>query len=225
MSSPKTFDEVAKEIAEEKGITLEEKPEQEQEPEFEPELELSPSVIDEDNHKIRTVIEKLEKWGWHPQIQKEVKLYVTCAETKTNIVAVDKDGKESNERTSFQYLHKNLQEELFFYQNAVNIAIRNRDYNFSLRKKIILFLGCSCVFCGTEDIDYLQLDHKNRDGGKERQKFKKHNLNPMLYYWNNLIDAYLRIQVLCIKCHKLKSTYRISQEQIDEKVNSEVLTS
>jgi hypothetical protein len=212
MSSPKTFDEVAKEIAEEKGITLEEKV---QEPE--PEIELSPSVIDEDNHKVRSVMKILEEWGWHYEAQRRVKLYIDTAQKNHNIINTDKDGNEYNSRSSFRYLHYELDQWLFFYQDAVNTAIRREDYNFSLRKKIILFLGCRCVFCGNEDIDYLQLDHKDRDGGKERETFKKRGLNLMLFYWNNLVDAYLKLQVLCIKCHRLKSTYRIAQEDINKK--------
>lgn len=217
---PQTFDEVAQQIAKEKGIVLEEKPLipiPEDEPIIEEE-QLSPSIIDEDNRKVRTVIKTLEEWGWHPMIQKDVKLYVSTGEKNWNIVNTDENGKKHNSRSSFQYFHYELTEQLFFYQDAVNAAIRNEDYNFSLRKKLIIFLGCKCLFCGNEDVDYLQLDHKDSKGGKERKRYKERRLNPMLFYWNNLVDAYLKLQVLCFKCHKLKSTFRIRQAQIDEKV-------
>jgi len=210
---PQTFDEVAQQIAKERGINLMMEDFAKEQP------ELSPSVVDEDNRKVRKVIKTLEDWGWHPMIQKDVKLYVSTGVKNRHIVDIEKDGSKSNSRSSFQYFHNELSEELFFYQDAVNCAIRNEDYNFSLRKRIIMFLGCKCLFCGNEDIDYLQLDHKNGDGGKERRKYKERHLNPMIYYWYNLVDAYLKLQVLCFKCHKLKSSYRIRQAQIDEKIS------
>lgn len=215
---PRTFDEVAKEIAKERGISL---VMDDFTKHTEEEQILSPSVIDEDNRKVITVIKKLEEWQWHPSIQRYVQAYVKSGLKKHDLVDRDKDGKEVNLRTSFKYFHYELSEKLFFYQDAVNSAIRYEDYNFSLRKKIIIFLGCRCVFCGNEDIDYLQLDHKNNKGGKERKRFKDRSLNPFLYYWNNLVEAYLKLQVLCIKCHKLKSTGRITQEDIYNKTFEE----
>lgn len=215
MSSPKTFDEVAEEIAKEKGISLDEKQMLEEET---PQENIPISIIDEDNRKIQKVMKTLEEWGWHPSTQKHVKIYTDISQSGLNIVDIDKDGKKVNPRNAFTYLHFELTEELYRYQSAVNCAIRNEDYNFSLRKKIIIFLGPKCLFCGNEDIDYLQLDHKDCHGGKERKEFKERGLNLMLFYWNNLINAYIKLQVLCIKCHRLKSTYRIRQSQIDEKV-------
>jgi len=214
-AEPKTFDEVAKQIAKEKGISISPFTLAEEQP---TEREIPLSVIEEDNHKIRTVIKTLEEWRWHPYVQKEIRLYIECVKDKLNIVNTDEQGKSYNSRSSFEYLHYELNQTLFFYRDAVNKVLRNEDYNFSIRKKIILFLGCKCLFCGNEDIDYLQLDHKKGQGGKERHEFKSRRLNAMLYYWENLIDAYLRLQVLCLRCHKLKSTYRIRQAQIDEKV-------
>jgi hypothetical protein len=176
------------------------------------------SVIDEDNHKVRLVMKTLEEWGWHYSIQWKVKFYTEIGAKHHSAVWKDEEGKVKDTKNPFEYYNEILSESLHFYQDAVNSAIRYQDYNFSLRKKIIIFLGCRCLFCGNEDIDYLQLDHKDSDGGKERERFKKRGLNPLLYYWNNLVQAYLRLQVLCIKCHRLKSTYRILQRDIDEKV-------
>lgn len=220
---PKTFDEVAKEIAKERGIVLEEKPLipiPEDEPIVEEE-QLSQTIIDEDNQKIRRIIKILEDKGWHPYVQKIVKLYVECAKNKLDIMNVDEAGKTYNRQSTFEFRYNEVDETLYFYQNLVNIFIKREDYNFSLRKKIILFLGCKCLFCGNEDIDYLQLDHKDNRGGSERKEFKKRGANPMLFYWNNLINAYFKLQVLCLKCHRLKSTGRITQREIDEKVKQE----
>jgi len=211
-NTPPTFDEIAQQIAKEKGIQIRPFTLAEEDP------ELPLSVIEEDNHKVRMIIKKLEDKHWHPHLQKSVKLYLEVVCKSGSIVDVEKDGSTSNPRSASDYLHNELIRRLFFYQNAVNSIIRYEDYNFSLRKKIIIFLGCRCLFCGSEDIDYLQLDHKNCDGGEEREEFKKRGLNPLLFYWNNLIIAYLRLQVLCIKCHRLKTTYRISQEDIDKKI-------
>ena len=182
---------------------------------------LPPSIIFEDNEKVRKVMKTLEDWGWHPGTQYKVKLYIDTAHNHKIIVSFDKDHKPYNERTPFKYLHYELSEELFRYQHAVGTAIRNEDYSFSIRKKLIMFLGPKCVFCGTEDIDYLQLDHKSGYGGIERRRFKRNGLSLMYYYWTNLIEAYLRLQVLCIKCHRLKSADRILQSEIDEKIKQE----
>jgi len=162
---------------------------------------------------------KLEEWGWHYEIHREIRLYIECSKSGSKIVNID----NTNPRTAFEYLHNELNEQLFRYQDAVNTAVRYDEYNFSLRKKLVMFLGCRCIFCGNEDIDYLQLDHKsNSQGGLERSRFKRKGIGLMAYYWNNLIDAFLRLQVLCIKCHRAKSTYKITQKDIEEKVKQDV---
>lgn len=180
------------------------------------------SDLDEINHQVWTVIKKLEESGWHPYVQRCVKLYIDSATKGNRIVDIDKNGKESNSRSAFKYLHKELNKELFRYQDTLNTVCRNQGYSLSLRKKILIFLGCKCLNCGLEDVYYLQLDHKKDDGGKERRESKKHGINLWLYYWNNLVDAYLNLQVLCGKCNNMKLTNRILQDDIDDKVNKEL---
>jgi 5-methylcytosine-specific restriction endonuclease McrA len=86
----------------------------------------------------------------------------------------------------------------------------------------MIFLGPKCVYCGNEDIDLLDIDHKKDNGSQDRQWSKDTGLRLFSFYWNNLADAYMNLQVLCIKCHKLKSRGILKQSHIEEKLNNEV---
>jgi len=180
------------------------------------------SELDEDNHMVRKVIKTLEDWGWHPRTQKDIQLYIRVTDKNEKLLQSGKPEswfiKHSEVKTTAPYFfHNTLSKDLFVYQSAVNLAISNNNYDFSIRKKLIIFLGCKCVCCGTEDIELLQLDHKKTLGGRsDRRWAKQRKLNLFGYYWNNLIDAWLNLQVLCIKCHRLKTRGKLTQNDIEQ---------
>ena len=183
----------------------------------------------EENRKIRRIIRRLEDWDWHPHIQKQVKMY--CEGIIENELRLQKkehfirslikyqDGKL---QTLSDYFHNIVTKELFRYQDAVNTVCYNYEYNISIRKKLIIFLDPKCVYCGNEDIDLLNIDHTTNNGSQDRQWAKYTKLNLFSFYWNNLADAYMNLQVLCIKCHRLKTRRILTQNLIEEKLNNEV---
>ena len=182
----------------------------------------------EENRKIRRIIRKLEDLGWHPHIQKEVKMY--CEAITKNELKVQKNDfsivylkhEDGKLQTFSDYFHKTVTKELFQYQNAVNSICYCCEYNIPVRKKVMIFQDPKCVFCGNEDIDLLYIDHKADDGSQDRQWAKDSKLSIFSFYWNNLVDAYMRLQVLCFKCHLLKTRGILRQSHIEEKRNNEV---
>jgi hypothetical protein len=189
---------------------------------------LSPIDRDEANRKIRRIIKKLENLGWHPYIQKNVKFYcdpITKNELRLQTNAFGQyhiQYKDNTRRTFSYYFHNTLTKELFQYQNVVNLVCYNFEYNISVRKKLIIFLDPKCVFCGNEDIDLLYIDHKADNGSQDRKWSKDAGVNLFSFYWNNLADAYMNLQILCTKCHILKTRHKLTQSHIEAKHNIEV---
>ena len=177
---------------------------------------LSPIDREEANRKIRRIIKKLEDWGWHPYLQKMVKDYCEFINKYGNVTY---NGKE---QTLSYFFHNTLTKELFQYRNHVNFACLYYNYKISVRKKLIIFLGPKCVFCGNKDVDLLDIDHKTNNGSDDRKWEKDTGVNLYSFYWNNLVDAYINLQILCSKCHKLKTRGILIQSHIEEKLNNEV---
>lgn len=184
-------------------------------------ITLPKNMVDEENEKIWYIIEALEEDGWHPSIQERVKVYIECGIEGVDIVKTSQ-GQQVDRKSAFGFLHDELSRLLFQYQNRVNNIIKNYEYDVSIRKKLIIFLNPKCVYCGNEDIDLLDIDHKNALGYLDRRWAKQNNLSLYTYYWNNLINAFMRLQILCIKCHKRKTRGALSQIEIDDKIKNEV---
>jgi hypothetical protein len=79
------------------------------------------------------------------------------------------------------------------------------EHGFDPRTKVILFLGARCKVCGSEEIDFLQIDHKNGDGWKDREYFKQEKIHIWNYYLTFLEEAADKLQLLCEDCHREKT--------------------
>ena len=91
----------------------------------------------------------------------------------------------SNQKTS--YLKKNPE----------------KRYSTTIRRKLFLLLGKSCVRCGFADIRALQIDHIHGGGKQEMKKFGT-NIVMYQYYTRNPEIAKQKLQILCANCNWIK---------------------
>ena len=80
---------------------------------------------------------------------------------------------------------------------------RQRKYNFNRRQKILNAYGNKCTCCGEDTPEFLELDHKNKDGTKHRKQLGTLNIYPNVIKEGYPKDKY---QLLCANCnHSLGS--------------------
>jgi hypothetical protein len=76
------------------------------------------------------------------------------------------------------------------------------------RLKVISLYDGKCACCGLENPKYLELDHKNNDGKKEREKMPGiRGGRFILWVWTQWIltgEKREDLQVLCANCHVAK---------------------
>lgn len=60
-----------------------------------------------------------------------------------------------------------------------------------------------CALCGFNNLEALQIDHKNDDGALDRMRFNSHN-GLVKYYTRNPEEARQKLQVLCANCNWMK---------------------
>lgn len=93
--------------------------------------------------------------------------------------------------------HRNGRQSICRYCNSE----RNRDAYRRGRQEIFDFLGGACVCCGETESAFLQVDHVNGGGGKER-KIK----NSLAALRVRVRTAPADFQLLCANCHAAKLT-------------------
>jgi hypothetical protein len=54
-------------------------------------------------------------------------------------------------------------------------------------------------------MDILELDHIEGDGWEDREYFKRNEMSIWSYYFEYLEEAALKLQVLCVDCHRKKT--------------------
>src|ERR1700684_4163993 len=86
---------------------------------------------------------------------------------------------------------------------------RNKPNN---RSKVVLYLGNCCNKCGyNEDMRLLEFDHIFGDANIEKVSFSRERIFQFIIdsFELNIPDALeiikLRYQILCVKCHKIKT--------------------
>jgi 5-methylcytosine-specific restriction endonuclease McrA len=111
------------------------------------------------------------------------------------------------------------------YAVRKSYALHKNDENYYFlrdkrdRKFLIDFLGGKCAGCGySKDIRALQLDHKNSDGKKDRDRLGNRVTR---YYVKHLEEAKEKLQVLCANCNTIK---RIQYEENPQQPESSLST-
>ena len=91
-----------------------------------------------------------------------------------------------------------------------------RKGNFRLRVRVMEFFSDGeprCMCCGEKEIKFLQIDHINGGGSKERRDVKKKG-GSEFYRWLLLQKKDLtRYQVLCMNCNRAKYEFKICPHQ------------
>mgnify|MGYP001560669672 CR=1 FL=1 len=70
------------------------------------------------------------------------------------------------------------------------------------RLKVLEYYGKKCMCCGEEKIEFLAIDHINRDGYKQRNLMKTN-----IYDWITKNKFPKDLQILCHNCNLAKSFY------------------
>lgn len=80
---------------------------------------------------------------------------------------------------------------------------KSNRYAKECRIQVLTLYGGKCACCGLSNLKYLELDHKNNDGGKERSNLKGHRGGR---YFALVLKQEKRedLQVLCANCHVAK---------------------
>lgn len=85
-------------------------------------------------------------------------------------------------------------------------SIRNPNYHFhyrnyqqSLKKKVITHYGGKCACCGEENISFLTIDHINGKGSSHRRQIG--GGGTVIYRWLNKNHYPKEYQVLCFNCN------------------------
>jgi len=87
------------------------------------------------------------------------------------------------------------------YYNELEPETRNARVKQSqekLRKKTIDFLGGRCVYCGCDDFEALEFNHKNGGGTKE---YKQHHHNAYSMMRDVLKNKRTDIELVCRICN------------------------
>lgn len=91
-------------------------------------------------------------------------------------------------------------------KNKKAISARQKESAFRLRKKVIDFCGGKCECCGEATIEFLQLDHVEKNGKIHREKVGQGR--PMLRHILSGKCEY-KIRVLCANCHNAITCYGV----------------
>lgn len=78
---------------------------------------------------------------------------------------------------------------------------RNKEAYRRGRRELLDFLGGRCACCGEREPAFLEIDHVNGGGGRERKA-----KNSLANLRNRVMNTPSDFQVLCANCHVAKST-------------------
>lgn len=90
------------------------------------------------------------------------------------------------------------------YRTEEHRAYRNK-LNAEIRQEAITAYGGVCVCCGEDYYPYLELDHTNGGGKKERQEI---GAATTFYRYLKRNNWPTHMQVLCANCHRAKTSGR-----------------
>lgn len=91
---------------------------------------------------------------------------------------------------------------------------RTYDYRGQLRRKVYAMYGNHCALCGNMEADVLTLDHKNRDGNKERRSYRGLHV----YYQSVLLKKRDDLRVLCRNCNWREHLKYVRRRHLEPRV-------
>ena len=104
-------------------------------------------------------------------------------------------------------VQKHLSATNFIRNRRPEVMVRRNNYSITYRKRQKLQAlnrlgGAKCVMCGCESIQFLTIDHINKDGGGHRRTVNSGW--PMQYWVKKATDQELnkaKLRVLCFNCN------------------------
>lgn len=87
-------------------------------------------------------------------------------------------------------------------------AMRKKNYNASKLKAMNLCGGARCVKCGCDEILFLEFNHKNGGGCKERKEYNGPIMDQIVYKKRRTND----LEIVCRVCNALEHLKRKDRE-------------
>lgn len=125
----------------------------------------------------------------------------------------DKNRHEINKKRKIRYRDDSE------FRNRMNLSSKTIHKKTRIEDKIKVinhYSGgtnkCSCKKCNISGLNFLTIDHINKDGGKQRKLLKMYGGGVNFYHWlikNNLPEGY---QVLCYNCNCSKGFFGYCHE-------------
>jgi hypothetical protein len=103
-------------------------------------------------------------------------------------------------------------------KNASKYEPRKKSYRQKLRKDVIEKYGNKCECCNEHRLQFLVIDHKNRDGNVERRKlFGKNGVGGSYSWYLKLRREPIRndLRVLCNNCNNAIAMYGICPHELE----------
>lgn len=86
------------------------------------------------------------------------------------------------------------------YRNSPEYQVKQKEYNGSIKRTILIHYGGKCKCCGEKEFDFLTMDHINNDGNIHRKELKQKGITNMYHFIvkNNYPNYF---QILCFNCN------------------------
>jgi hypothetical protein len=113
-------------------------------------------------------------------------------------------------------LRKRKSDKKYRMANREKLNAKDKEYRRKLKIETFnAYGGCFCVCCGEHHLEFLQLDHTNNNGAKERKE-NKCGTGPKLYIKLKREGFPPGYQVLCANCNFCKRDGSICPHKLDE---------
>jgi len=69
----------------------------------------------------------------------------------------------------------------WYLKNKEEKLRKSKEYRKKIRKNVFLMLGGKCVYCGCDNMDALEVNHKNGGGYQEQKRLRKKGSTSTFY--------------------------------------------
>lgn len=153
---------------------------------------------------------------------KEFRKCSKCGLTK-HISLWGKNKASSTGLQSWCMMCRQKDSEIYSKKNRKRIGEVSRKCRIKRRLQLLILLGKICINCGENRVQFLQIDHINNDGGKERKESGQRGMT------TTIINEYLsgkrdikRLQILCANCNYKKQYLSESLLKYIDEVKKEI---
>lgn len=129
---------------------------------------------------------------------------------KDCLIPLDENNSNEYDIKAAQYVCKNCRksrDKRRYIDRKELIRYQQREYDLSIKIKVIMAYGGKCTCCEEDTIEFLTVDHINNDGAEDRKKNGRKS-GGKLYRWliqNNFPKE--NYQILCYNCNCAKGFF------------------